>query len=87
MGVPEARDYIVGLNRRYRQDWERTRMLSQVFHKVQTGKDLDIEFPWEIEDKPEVTEEEIEALREKAKVMENLINKGNGKSNSLAGKV
>lgn len=87
MGVPEARDYIVGLNRRYRQDWERTRMLSQVFHKVQTGKDLDIEFPWEIEDKPEVTEEEIEALRKKAKVMENLMNKGNGKSNSLAGEV
>lgn len=58
-----------------------------MFHKVQTGKDLDIEFPWEIEDKPEVTEEEIESLRKKAKVMENLMNKGNGKSNSLAGEV
>lgn len=79
MSVGEVRDYIEGLNRRYRQDWERTRLTAQVFHKVQTGKDLELEFPWEVEEKPEATEEEMEALREKAKFMEKIMNKENGK--------
>lgn len=87
MSIHEARDYIIGLNRRYRQDWERTRMEVQVLHKVQTGKDLDLEFPWEKEEKPEATEEEIERLREKAKMMQDLINKGYGKKNTMADKV
>lgn len=87
MSIPEAKDYVMGLNRRYRQDWERTRMETQVFHKVQTGKDLEIDFPWEIEDRPVVTEEEIQALREKAKVMEKLMNSNHGKKDTLAGKV
>ena len=86
MSIHEARDYIIGLNRRYRQDWERTRMEVQVLHKVQTGKDLDLEFPWEKEEKPEATEEEIERLREKAKMMQDLINKGYGKKNTMADK-
>lgn len=87
MGAAEARDYIIGMNRRYRQDWERSRMEVQVLHKVQTGKDLELEFPWETEDKPEVTEEEIDALRERAKMLETLMNKDYGKKNSLAGEV
>ena len=87
MGVSEATDYIIGLNRRYRQDWERTRMGVQVFHKVQTGKDLDLEFPWEIQEKPEATEEEMKALRDKAKAMEKLMNSNHGKKDTLAGKV
>lgn len=87
MSVHEARDYIIGLNRRYRQDWERTRMEVQVLHKVQTGKDLDLEFPWEIEEKPEVTEEEMERLRDKAKIMQDIMNKNYGKRDTLAGKV
>lgn len=87
MGISEAKDYVIGLNRRYRQDWERTRMEVQVFHKVQTGKDLDIEFPWEIQEKPEATEEEMKALRDKAKAMERIMNSNHGKKDTLAGKV
>lgn len=87
MSIHEARDYIIGLNRRYRQDWERTRMEVQVLHKVQTGKDLNLEFPWETEAAPEATEEEIERLREKAKMMQNLMNKGYGKKNTMADKI
>lgn len=79
MSVTEARDYIEGMNRRYRQDWERTRLEAQVFHKVQTGKDFELEFPWEIEEKPEMTEEELESLRSKARMMEQLMNKNDGK--------
>lgn len=59
----------------------------QVLHKVQTGKDLDLEFPWEIEEKPEVTEEEMERLRDKAKIMQDIMNKNYGKRDTLAGKV
>jgi hypothetical protein len=87
MGIHEARDYISGLNRRYRQDWERTRMQVQVFHKVQTGKDLDLEFPWEEEEKPEATEEDLDRLREKAKIMQELMNKEYGKKDTMAGKI
>lgn len=79
MSLAETRDYIAGLNRRYRQDWERTRLTAQVFHKVQTGKDLELDFPWEVEEKPQPTEEELDMLREKAKNMERIMNKENGK--------
>ena len=75
MTVGEARDYIAGMNRRYRQDWERTRMQVQVFHKVQTGKDLDLEFPWETEPKKETSKEELSELRERAKRLEAIMNK------------
>lgn len=87
MGISEAKDYVIGLNRRYRQDWERTRMGVQVFHKVQTGKDLDLEFPWEIQEKPEATEEEMKALRDKARAMEKLMNNNHGEKDTLAGKI
>lgn len=79
MSLTETRDYIAGLNRRYRQNWEMTRLTAQVFHKVQTGKDLELDFPWEVEEKPEPTEEEMNVLREKAKKMERIMNKKNGK--------
>lgn len=77
MGISEARDYIDGMNRRYRQDWERTRLEASVFCKVMSGKDLDLEFPWEEEkeEREETTPEELERLREKAKVMEKMMNK------------
>lgn len=76
MGVTEARDYIEGMNRRYRQDWERTRLESSVLYKVMSGKDLELEFPWEVEDeeRKEATPEELESLRERAKMMERIIN-------------
>lgn len=76
MGVTEARDYIEGMNRRYRQDWERTRLESSVLYKVMSGKDLELEFPWEVEDeeRKEATPEELERLRERAKMMERIIN-------------
>lgn len=76
MGVTEARDYIEGMNRRYRQDWERTRLESSVLYKVMSGKDLELEFPWEVEDEERkgVTPEELESLRERAKMMERIIN-------------
>lgn len=76
MGVNEARDYIEGMNRRYRQDWERTRLESSVLYKVMSGKDLELEFPWETEDedKEETQPEDLERLREKARIMERIIN-------------
>ena len=77
MGINEARDYIDGMNRRYRQDWERTRLESSVFYKVMSGKDLDLEFPWETEDaeRKETTAEDLDRLREKAKMMERMVNR------------
>lgn len=75
MGIGEARDYIEGMNRRYRQDWERTRLEATVLHKVMTGKDLELEFPWEKEDEAkESTPEELEQLRKKARMMEKVMN-------------
>lgn len=77
MSVAEARDYIKGLNRRYRQNWEMTRLLGRLLVKVETGKDWDMDFVWEFEDndkKSEPTDEELNELREKARIMEQIMN-------------
>lgn len=79
MGVQEARDYIAGQDRRHRQHWEQTRMLARLMVKVHTGKDWDISFPWDMEEerneKEPATEEEMAALRERAKQMEAWMNR------------
>ena len=77
MTVSEAVCYIKGLNRRHRQDWERTRMLCRLITSVLTGEELDLPFPWdEEEDRKDLTEDELDALRERARMMEKLMNGG-----------
>lgn len=71
MSFSEAQDYVEGLNRRSRQDWERTRFLGGIVYKVLTGKNLDVSFPWDENPEKEIpNDEEIEELRMKAKLME-----------------
>ena len=78
MSIGEAYSYINGFNRRHRQSWEQSRMLCRLVYKVLSGEDLDWEFPWDDEnetEEPEVTEEQLDALRDKARMMENIMNK------------
>ena len=77
MSVVEAKDYIEGLNRRHRQNWEMTRLLGRLFVKVETGKDWDVDFAWENEpgeERETPTEEVLNELRKKAKMMEERMN-------------
>ena len=76
MSVGEAHSYINGFNRRHRQSWEQSRMLCRLVYKVLSGEDLDWNFPWddEVPEATEATEEQIDALREKARMMEKLMN-------------
>lgn len=78
MTFSEAMDYLNGQDRRHRQHWERTRMLANVVYKVLSGKDLDLEFPWDAENQsPEevTTEEEFAQLRAMARAAEAAMNK------------
>ena len=68
------------MHRREQDSWERTRMLMYTVCQVNSTKELEptdvLRFPWD-EDAPKVTEtseEGIEALRKKAKEMEQFIN-------------
>lgn len=74
MGPGEARDYVEGMNRRKRQDWERTRATMGLVYKVLTGETLDMPFPWDEREDFLPTAEEAEALRRKAKEMERELN-------------
>lgn len=72
MTFAEACDYIKGQDRRWRQQWEMTRVLARLIHKVETGKNLKMELPWDDEgdeedtDKPAPTAEELGRLNEMA---------------------
>lgn len=75
--MQEARDYIEGLNRRHRQSWEQTRVLGRLIVKAMTGRDWDMDLPWDDEEEEEIeetTEADLEELERKAKMMEKLIN-------------
>jgi hypothetical protein len=90
MGLREANDYITGLNRRYRQQWEQTRLLCRLIHKVETGKELELDFPWDEEDEDTAAESRqeherrLEELRQRAKVMEGRMNKKEHEKDSMA---
>jgi hypothetical protein len=76
MGIGEARSYIAGLNRRHRQEWEQTRLLCRLIHKIETGKDFDMELPWDEEDdeaegkSQEQHDAELEQARQRARELE-----------------
>ena len=78
MTMQEAEDYIAGQDRRYRQPWEMTRLLAKLIHKVETGKELKLDFPWdneEEEERPEATPEELAKLNEEAQRMAEYLNR------------
>lgn len=75
MTFGEAYDYIKGQDRRSRQQWEMTRILAKVLHKVETGKNMRLDFPWDDENEEEdeerkpATKEELDALNDKARAI------------------
>lgn len=78
----EASDYIKGQDRRSRQQWEMTRVLAKVLHKVETGKNMTMDFPWDDEDEEKekeerkpATKEELDALNEQARNLAELMSK------------
>ena len=77
MSPAETEDFILGLARRGRGGWEQSAMLARVVHKVLTGKNLDLTFPWQEERRNDTselpTEEELQALSAKAAKAEELI--------------
>lgn len=81
MTMGEALDYIKGQDRRSRQQWEMTRVLAKVLHKVETGKNMTMDFPWDDEDEEKdeerkpATKEELDALNEQARNLAELMSK------------
>lgn len=71
MTLAEAQSYLAGQDRRARQSWEQTRVLGGLIHKVLTGEDWSIEFPWDnVEEVDVTTPEELERLRAMARQAE-----------------
>ena len=71
MTLAEAHSYLPGQDRRARQSWEQTRVLGGLFHKVLTGEEWSIEFPWDEQPEENVTTpEELERLRAMARQAE-----------------
>ena len=69
MSVAEAEDYVEGLNRRHRQGWEMTRLMTDVVCRILTGDGVGMRFPWDAnDDVPD--EDELDELRRKAKMIE-----------------
>lgn len=83
MTLAEVRCFLEGLGRRNRESWEQTRIVAYVIAQANSTKDLEpsdvLCFPWdEKEEKGQttVTDEEMERLREKVKLIEKEINHG-----------
>lgn len=82
MSFIEVESFLDGLNRRNRESWEQTRLLGYIIaqsNSTKTLKQTDIlRFPWDDatdENKDtSVTDEEIERLRAKAKIVESQLN-------------
>ena len=82
MDFIEVESFIDGLNRRNRESWEQTRLLGYIIaqsNSTKTLKQTDIlRFPWDdVTDENKdtsVTDEEIERLRAKAKIVESQLN-------------
>lgn len=79
MTLAEASSYLAGQDRRARQGWEQTRLLCGMVHKVLTGEDFILEFPWDEQTEDDVTTpEELERLRALGRQFEDKLNaKGN----------
>ena len=69
-----------GQDRRSRQQWEQTRVLAGLVHKVLTGKDLEMELPWDEPDDDDVrmSDAELEDMQAKARAMEDYMNRRGG---------
>ena len=75
MTLAEAQSYLAGQDRRARQSWEQTRVLGGLVHKVLTGEEWSIEFPWDEPDNIDVTTPEyVERMRAMARHMEEVFN-------------
>ena len=80
MDFIEVESFIDGSNRRNRESWEQTRLIGYIIaqsNSTKTLKQTDIlRFPWDEEEKKDtsVTDEEIERLRAKAKIVESQLN-------------
>lgn len=79
MSVAEAEDFAAGMAVRRRDGWEQTRVLCQLVHKVLTGKDIEMRFAWDKKVDATMNEDELAALRARAKEMEQLMNKNRRK--------
>ena len=77
MTMAEAVSYMRGQDRRCRQQWEQTRELAGLVHKVLTGKDYNRHFPWdnEREDAKVMTLDEQHEMWSKARQMEKIAGK------------
>lgn len=80
MTIAEAVSYMRGQDRRSRQAWEQTRVLAELVHKVLTGKDLDMELPWDEaeNDEDRMSADEKREMLAKARAMENWMNRRGG---------
>lgn len=78
MTIAEAVSYMRGQDRRSRQAWEQTRVLAGLVHKVLTGKDLEMDLPWDDEDETQMSPEELKDMQAKARAMEDWMNRRGG---------
>lgn len=76
MTFGEVESFLNGFNRRHRETWEQTRIIGYIIAQANSTKKLEpsdvLRFPWD-EDKAEdthVSDEEMNRLREKAKLIE-----------------
>lgn len=77
MSMYEAASYLRGLERRSRDEWERTRRIVYTIAQVNSTKELSPEnvlrLPWDneevTEEQMQQNEEELKKLRERAKTM------------------
>lgn len=80
MTYAEAIDYITGLQRRYRNGWEQTRLSVDIAARCAGNEDgVPITFPWdddfEAKEKTKaVSSEDLRAMKEEARELERLIN-------------
>lgn len=80
MTVTETESFLRGQDRRYRQQWEQTRLLAGTVVKLLTGENIELEYPWDGEcanaaEGP--SQEELDALRARARMLEQKFNVGN----------
>ena len=82
MGALEAQDYIDGLARRHRPGWEQARELMRVVAAAAGARRFDFPLPWDKEQAaaaaPPPSAAELEALRRRARAVEQRMRKLNG---------
>ena len=72
----EAGDFLAGMQRRYRQGWEQTRLSVDVAARCAGNKDgVDIRFPWDEDTRvADVSNEDIGRMKEEAREWERIMN-------------